>query len=122
MGRCHMATPKRNMVVLGVGTDEFLVRAGGSEEDVRQGLRKLLPDISFELKAVASQTAKRLEARLSSAQLALLKRLHSKAGVKSTKGLGTYRLRLAGGGPTRQVVATATANARLTFRPRISEI
>jgi hypothetical protein len=111
---------KRNLIVLGVAPNEFLIRADGDERAVREGLTRLLPTYSFDLESVNERKAKQLEGRLSPAQLTLARKFGAEAGVPSARGLATYRMKVAPS--TAGVVATATASGLLKFNPSISEV
>lgn len=111
---------KRNLIVLGVAPNEFLIRAAGDEGAVREGLTRLLPQYSFDLESVNDKKAKQLEGRLSEAQLKLAKKFSAEGGVSSSKGLATYRMKLDASAPG--VVATATASGLLKFNPSIAEV
>jgi hypothetical protein len=118
--RCVMAMTRRNLIVLGVAPNEFLIRAEGDEAAVREGLQRLLPSASFQLEAVTERRARQLESRLSDGQLKAAKKLSGEAGVRGTRRLATYRMSFSD--PSTQVVATATASGVLKFNPNISEV
>jgi hypothetical protein len=112
--------PQRDVIVLGVGPNDFLIRAEGDEAAVREGLARLMPKVSFELSPVNDRTASQLESRLTEAQVKLATRFNGEAGVKRSRRLTAYRMQLTD--PSTGVVATATAAGKLKFSPRITEV
>jgi hypothetical protein len=115
-----MAKEKRNLIILGVGPNEFLIRAEGDEAAVREGMARLLPKSSYSIEPVSDKKAGQLESRLTDAQLKLATRFGNEAGIRGGRRLATYRLRLdrAQAG----LVATATAAGALKFNPSIVEV
>jgi hypothetical protein len=111
---------QRNLIVLGVGPNEFLIRAEGDQGEVREGLTRLLPKYEFELEPVNDRTARQLESRLTDTQVKLAGKLNAEAGIRGSRRLATYRLRFAD--PAAGVVATATSKGLLKFNPQISEV
>jgi hypothetical protein len=111
---------RRNLIILGVSPNEFLIRADGDEDAVREGLSRLLPTTAFELESVDQKRAAKLESKLSAAQLTAAKTLGSGAGVKGSRQLATFRMTFSD--PSTSIVATATSSGILKFNPNISEI
>jgi hypothetical protein len=111
---------RRNLIVLGVAPNEFLIRADGDEAAVREGLKRLLPTAAFELEAVDRKRAKQLESRLTAAQLNATKKIGDGANVKSSSKLATFRMKFSN--PSTSIVATASASGLLKFNPNIAEV
>jgi hypothetical protein len=111
---------KRDLIVLGVRPNEFLVRAEGDAAAVREALARMLPDAQFQLEPISDHTATRMESRLSQAQLTLARKFNNEAGVRRSSALSTYRMSFAA--PSSGVVATATATGKLKFSPNIAEV
>lgn len=115
-----MAKETRNLIILGVGPNEFLIRAEGDEAAVRDGMARLLSKTSYSIEPVSDKKASQLESRLTEAQLKLAGKFASEAGVRSGRGLATYRLRV--DRAETGLVATATAAGALKFNPSIVEV
>jgi len=112
---------KRDLIVLGVRPNEFLVRAEGDAAAVREALARMLPDAQFQLEPISENTATQMESRLTQAQLKLAGKFNTETGVRRSSALSTYRMSFAAA-PSSGVVATATATGKLKFSPRIAEV
>lgn len=55
----------RDLVITGVAPGEFLVRGEGTQDEIRQGIEKLLPGVKFQLAPVDDKCAQELENRIS---------------------------------------------------------
>jgi hypothetical protein len=114
-----MAT-KRNLVILGVGPNEFLVRADGNEDEVRAGITKMLADVPFELESISDKQAAALERRLSPPQHDLLKGVSRSVGVSVNKRIAShFVVRLVG---NQGLTAAASSSGKVTFSPIIEQI
>jgi hypothetical protein len=110
---------KRNFVVLGVAPGQFLVRADGPEDEVRAGLTKLLPGVTFELKPVTGKAADTLRGRLSDAQLQAFDKLPTKVGVSMPKSATSFQLTVTS---DVKMAAAATKDGILKFNPSIEKV
>jgi hypothetical protein len=110
----------RNLLILGVGPSEFLVRADDSAEAVRGGLEKMLGGVSFELQPLSDQQADRLENRLTAPQLDLLKTVSRTVGVSVKKNRAAHFLvRLP---DDQRLAAAATPRGVLKFNPIVDKV
>jgi len=110
----------RNMVILGVGENQFLVHADDAEAEVRAGLQKMLPDIAFELKPIAGKAAKALRSKLSAPQTEMVEKFSRKLAVKPAKRTSSaFLVQIQS---QDKLAAVATKNGILTFNPEISKV
>src|SRR5262249_17505449 len=103
-----------------VGSGQFLVHADDSEQEVRDGIQKLLPEVAFELKPIPAKQARALRSTLSASQTDLVDKLSRKVSVKP-KGRATssFLLELT---ENPRPAAAATKDGSLRFNPEISKV
>jgi len=110
----------RNLLILGVGPNEFLVRADDTAEGVRGALGKLLADVSFDLQPLSEKQSVAMENRLSPPQLDLLTKVSKTVGVSlSKKQTSHFVVRLGG---EQRLVASASPSGVLKFNPIVDKI
>jgi hypothetical protein len=111
---------KNNLMILGVGPNEFLVRADDTADGVREGLAKMLPNASFELNPLTEKEAATLENRLTPPQLDLLKGVSKSVGVSLKKqNTNHFVVRLGG---TDRLAAVASPRGVVKFNPVIDKV
>jgi hypothetical protein len=109
----------RNLVVLGTGPNQYLVRADGSEEDVQAALQKMLPGVSIQLSSLAPKQVDTMLSQLSDAQHKAVASLSKSANASISKKAQAFQLQIAG---DQRLVASANKNGVLKFDPQISKV
>jgi hypothetical protein len=110
----------RNFVILGVGPNEFLVRADDTHEALNGALQKMLADVPFELQPLTDKQAAEMERRLSPPQIDMLKGVSKKVRVSLKKrDTSHFVVRLSG---DRRLTASASPKGVVKFNPVVERV